>query len=154
MQSIFISEIALPPQDRFLVSWSDMHSGHLSQVCKDWSQPGRWLCCSCWSGHLLYCAIRIDKQNVDGLGQYCTNSSALAMELLQSCTKPSMYQFVKHSLLFISVSSTICLFIKLLLNVSACSLRWMPHDTYRDKTDLFQAMALCPQATSQYPSQC
>ena len=28
--------------------------------------------------------------HVDGLVQDCSNSSALAMELLQSCTKPSM----------------------------------------------------------------
>ena len=28
---------------------------------------------------------------VDGLVQDCSNSSALAMELLQSCTKPSIY---------------------------------------------------------------
>ena len=28
---------------------------------------------------------------IDGLVQDCSNSNALAMELLQSCTKPSMY---------------------------------------------------------------
>ena len=28
---------------------------------------------------------------VDGLVQHCSNSSALAMELLQSCAKPSIY---------------------------------------------------------------
>ena len=28
---------------------------------------------------------------IDGLVQDCSNSSALAMELLQSCTKPSIY---------------------------------------------------------------
>ena len=28
-------------------------------------------------------------ENIDGLVQDCSNSSALAMELLQSCTKPS-----------------------------------------------------------------
>ena len=27
--------------------------------------------------------------NIDGLVQDCSNSSALAMELLQSCTKPT-----------------------------------------------------------------
>ena len=31
---------------------------------------------------------------IDGLVQDCSNSSALAMELLQSCTKPSMYLFL------------------------------------------------------------
>ena len=29
--------------------------------------------------------------HIDGLVQYCSNSSALAMELLQSCTKPAVY---------------------------------------------------------------
>ena len=29
--------------------------------------------------------------NFDGLAQDCSNSSALAMELPQSCTKPSIY---------------------------------------------------------------
>ena len=31
------------------------------------------------------------RNNVDGGVQECGNSSALALELLQSCTKPSMY---------------------------------------------------------------
>ena len=30
--------------------------------------------------------------HIDGLAQYCSNSSALAMELLQSCAKPSICQ--------------------------------------------------------------
>ena len=29
--------------------------------------------------------------HIDGWAQDCSNSSALAMELLQSCAKPSMY---------------------------------------------------------------
>ena len=33
----------------------------------------------------------IEENYVDGLVQDCSNSSALALELLQSCTKPSMY---------------------------------------------------------------
>ena len=32
----------------------------------------------------------------NGLAQDCSNSSALAMELLQSCSKPSMYSFLPH----------------------------------------------------------
>ena len=32
----------------------------------------------------------VDEDRVDGVVQDCSNSSALAMELLQSCTKPSM----------------------------------------------------------------
>ena len=35
--------------------------------------------------------------HVDGLVQDCSNSSALAMELLQSCTKPSMYSIIRSS---------------------------------------------------------
>ena len=31
---------------------------------------------------------------IDGLVQDCSNSSVLAMELLQSCTKPSMHTFI------------------------------------------------------------
>ena len=33
----------------------------------------------------------VNKHDVDSLVQGCSNSSALAMELLQSCTKPSMW---------------------------------------------------------------
>ena len=32
--------------------------------------------------------------NIDGLVQDCSNSIALAMELLQSCTEPSIYLMV------------------------------------------------------------
>ena len=34
----------------------------------------------------------MDPSHIDGLVQDCSNSSALAIELLQSCDKPSMYQ--------------------------------------------------------------
>ena len=34
------------------------------------------------------------RSNIDGLAQDCSNSSALAMELLQSCTKPSNYVLI------------------------------------------------------------
>ena len=34
--------------------------------------------------------------HIDGLVQDCTNSSALAMEELQSCTKPSTYIFIGY----------------------------------------------------------
>ena len=37
---------------------------------------------------------RLMKHDFDGLVQNLSNSSALAMELLQSCTKPSFYWFV------------------------------------------------------------
>ena len=32
---------------------------------------------------------------IDGLVQHCSNSSALAMELLQSCTKLSIYELLQ-----------------------------------------------------------
>ena len=32
--------------------------------------------------------------NIDGLVQHCINSSVLAVELLQSCTKPSISGYV------------------------------------------------------------
>ena len=35
--------------------------------------------------------------NIDGLVQDCSNSSALAMELLQSCTKPLINAMVMFS---------------------------------------------------------
>ena len=35
--------------------------------------------------------IRIANFDIDGLAQDCSNSSALAMELLQSCTKLLIY---------------------------------------------------------------
>ena len=42
-------------------------------------------------------SVTVDTENcflivdIDGFVQDCINSSVLAMELLQSCTKPSMY---------------------------------------------------------------
>ena len=35
--------------------------------------------------------LQVTEHSMDGLVQDCNNSSALAMELLQSCTKPSVY---------------------------------------------------------------
>ena len=42
--------------------------------------------CSCWT--------HVKKHHIYGLVQNCSNSSALAMELLQSCTKPSKYDCI------------------------------------------------------------
>ena len=47
-------------------------------------------------GHLLlmntFFELRITtNRNIDGLAQDCSNSNALALELLQSCTKPLIY---------------------------------------------------------------
>ena len=38
------------------------------------------------------------KEYIDGIGQECNNSSVLGMELLQSSTKPSIYQSYKPKL--------------------------------------------------------
>ena len=35
---------------------------------------------------------KIYRDDIDGLVEDCSNSSALAMELLQSCTKPPTWQ--------------------------------------------------------------
>ena len=47
------------------------------------------------------CAINSVWYHVDGSAQHCSNSIVLAMELLQSCTKPSMCSYysvcaIKH----------------------------------------------------------
>ena len=36
------------------------------------------------------------ESHVDGLVQDCSNSSVLAVELMQSCTKPSIYVWDQH----------------------------------------------------------
>ena len=43
-------------------------------------------------GNALYCNFHV---HVDGFVQDCGNSIVLAMELLQPCTKPSMYCYRK-----------------------------------------------------------
>ena len=60
------------------------HGAHLGPTGPRWAP--------CWPHELCY----LGKTNwhVDGLVQDCSNFSALAMELLQSCTKPSMYCFL------------------------------------------------------------
>ena len=47
-----------------------------------WRSSTCWNVCRIWLFMYTY---------IDGLVQDCSNSSALAMELLQSCTKPSLY---------------------------------------------------------------
>ena len=37
-------------------------------------------------------ASKIELNHIDGLVQDCSNSIANALELLQSCTKPSIYE--------------------------------------------------------------
>ena len=47
---------------------------------------------------IMSCREKIlqDRIYIDGLVQDCSNSSALAMELLQPCTKQSIYASTKH----------------------------------------------------------
>ena len=44
-----------------------------------------------WLDNALFCKSLHFHVHADVLVQDCVNSSALAMELLQSCSKPSMY---------------------------------------------------------------
>ena len=46
----------------------------------------KFLYCMAWKNMTLHSA-----DDIDGLVQDCSNSSALAMKLLQSCTKPSVF---------------------------------------------------------------
>ena len=39
---------------------------------------------------LMQCCNRVVHTHIDGLVQYCSNSSVLAMELLQFCANPSV----------------------------------------------------------------
>ena len=55
-------------------------------------------------GHISW-----ELQSVHGLVQNCSNSSALAMELLQSCTKPSMQCLTNSKSPEVNVSSSIVL---------------------------------------------
>ena len=44
----------------------------------------------CWDNSIHYSHTTWAQCHLEGLVQYCSNSSALALELLQSCTKPLM----------------------------------------------------------------
>ena len=59
----------------------------------------KFLLCLLWESWIEMCVRSVDISSIhwgncgayiDGLAQDCSNSSALAMELLQSCTKPSI----------------------------------------------------------------
>ena len=61
---------------------------HWQGVEGDWK--GRQASCKERSFNLLL-VIFFKEMHVDGLVQDCSNSIANTLELLQSCTKPSMY---------------------------------------------------------------
>ena len=50
------------------------------------------------------------EQHIDDLVQDCSNSSALAMELLQSCTKPSISSIIMISSITVAIMMS-CIFI-------------------------------------------
>ena len=51
----------------------------------------------------------IDDEYIDGLAQDCSNSSASAMELLQSCTEPSIYSWwIPATLIHVMLAMSIC----------------------------------------------
>ena len=58
----------------------------------------------------VYDAINIQStsQHVDGLAKDCSNSIANAMELPQSCTKPSICLYIQHFALPLSISTGWC----------------------------------------------
>ena len=58
---------------------------------------------ACLSGFIIGTWSHIYNKHIDGLEQDCSNSSALAMELLQSCTKPPILYVRKN----VSMSKTL-----------------------------------------------
>ena len=68
-----------------------MHWSYCSLVLSPWCTPliMHWSYCSLVLSHR--CTHRLEITVVDGSVQDCSNSTANALELLQSCTKPSMY---------------------------------------------------------------
>ena len=52
----------------------------------------------------------IQVTHIDGLVQDCSNSSALAMELLQSCTKSSIYKSPCLNVQIVSITASIMIF--------------------------------------------
>ena len=75
-----------------------------------------WISAHCTLHPVLHC-VSLD-QYIDGLVQDCSNSSALALELLQSCTKPSAcIQFNHCGTRFSSGKKKICLYFVLFLKI-------------------------------------
>ena len=67
--------------------------------------------------------------HVNGLAQDCYNSSALAMELLQSCTKPLMCNVV--ILQPISIHSCVVLSTKTVTYLAPGAITWVSYFMYR-----------------------
>ena len=67
--------------------------------------------------------------NIDGLVQDCSNSNALAMKLLQSCTKPSIYNIAKGYMFDGSVTFKI--------ELNWYWLQWLHNEIYRTTAFFF-----------------
>ena len=78
------------------------------------------------SSFTIHFQLWISRYHIDGLGQHCSISSKLAMEILQSCTKSSTWLFQCMS---IQSHIVVC---KSSLNVPECSMSYfvqsMPDD--------------------------
>ena len=83
-----------------------------------------------------------NKRDIDGLVQDYSNSSALAMELLQSCVKPSIY-FIFRSANQIGMESTAALTVHWLA-VDVYSFIMSTHGTIWDIISLLIAIVILP----------
>ena len=84
--------------------------------------------------------------------QDCSNSSANALDLLQSCINslaPGGFENIIQNVFFKLIS-----WIDTLSNSCETALRSMPQNPSDDKSTLVQVMAWCRQAASHYLSQC
>ena len=93
--------------DRFLHSQHDAvqqtlhcfrHVLAVGSTCLEIWKPGKemstlWYMMASWHGNafLIISPLWVESASHNSLVQDCSNSSALAMELLQSCTKPLIY---------------------------------------------------------------
>ena len=81
---------------------------------------------------------RMINDKIDGLAQDCSNSSALAMELQQSCNKPSkwclwtgLYIF-QASAIYISIISHIYLFLSIIARSACDRVIWWRHQFHEE----------------------
>ena len=70
---------------------------------------------------MLYfkCIIQVYKQYIDGLAQDCSNSSALALELLLCSAKPLIYSITLHSQISVFFISEQCIIIWTVIELSS-----------------------------------
>ena len=84
------------------------------------------------NNQLTLCVRSHFEKNIDGLVQDCSNSSALAMELLQYCTKPLIYyqmlSFPNTGLLQV-VENLLHAVKEMFILLSQCPGCWWPGDT-------------------------